>query len=133
MIGLSGYNIVTTDNSSSNSGSTVMYIYEGVEFVERPDLKVTNSECESNFIEVITDYKSIIIGTIYRHPDKNVQMFMDVVYEKLGPIYSTPQKYSLIFVVNININTYRNETQGMINYKNLLETMGCKNKPCRLD
>ena len=63
---------------------------EGIEYVRRNDLSVFNQDIESQFVEITNVRsscgKSIIVGVIYRPPDKDVHKFtltMCSILEKL--------------------------------------------------
>ena len=74
-----------------------MYIRNGIDFFQRNDLNIYKSrELESIFIEILNPKgKNTIIGTIYRHPCMDQELFLDEfmkpLCDKLGvenkPIY----------------------------------------------
>ena len=58
--------------SKSGKGGTAIFISNNVEAMERCDLKISDLEFESTWVEIKNDKrKNIIIGWIYRHPHHN--------------------------------------------------------------
>ena len=77
------------DLINSSYGGTGIFISDKLNFKRRDDLSmIRNEELESTFVEIsIPNRKSIICGTIYRHPKMNLELFnndfLDPMLEKI--------------------------------------------------
>ena len=87
---IDGYSHVLDYRYDRAGGGVSLFMNEGVEYVRRNDLSVFNQDIETLFVEMTNVRsscgKSIIIGDIYRPPDKDVHEFtltMCSILEKL--------------------------------------------------
>ena len=82
-INLTGYHTPYCKNTEANKGGTLLYVNQELNYKPREDLELYQSnDLESSFIEIIYQKESNdIIGVIYRHPNMDVNNFID---EKLG-------------------------------------------------
>ena len=76
-ISIEGYQTPVGTPTEATKGGVLMYIKEGINYKPRPDLNIYKSkELESYFVEVVNSSGSNnIIGTIYRHPSMNPDIF----------------------------------------------------------
>ena len=87
---IDGYSHVYDYRHERAGGGVSLFMKEGIEYVRRNDLSVFNQDIESLFVEMTNVRsscdKSIIVGVIYRSPDKDVHEFtltMCSILEKL--------------------------------------------------
>ena len=73
-----GYNRVLK-NRAERGGGVVIFVDDKLAFKQRPDFNsFANTNFECVFIEITdTILKNIIIGTVYRPPDTNLDIFMN--------------------------------------------------------
>ena len=72
MYNISGYDFIYRNRTNSNRGGVAMYIKDGFEYCERPDICINvDGEFKSLFIEIKSVEYKILLGDIYRIPDTN--------------------------------------------------------------
>ena len=127
-IEIPGYKFVKTYTKLAFGGSGI-YIAEGVSYTKRKDLKFRIDDCETTFIELTTPgkQKNIIVAAIYRHPhDSNLDSFFAKFSSVLENIAN---KYDIILMGDLNIDVLsQNKENSVIQYKNMLLSLGLKNK-----
>ena len=86
---LDGYELFSTP-SYSNKGGTGIYIKNKYDFIEREDIKISNANFESTWIEIKNkNCKNVIVGSIYRHPHDTLDIYnsfleyIEVTFNKL--------------------------------------------------
>ena len=80
---LPGYSFIEQHRRERTGGGVGLFIKEGIHYFERPDLKYSDDNLESVFIEVDKDSfllgKAIVIGVIYRPPGTEINVFNKVL------------------------------------------------------
>ena len=78
-IDIDGYQSPVGTPTESSKGGVLIYVKNDINFFPRPDLDIYKSrELESYFIEVLNPKgKNTIIGTMYRHPCMDQNLFLD--------------------------------------------------------
>ena len=95
--------------TESSAGGTLLYIANHLSYKSRNDLNIyKKSELESTFIEVINSQKSnIIIGSIYRHPSRDLDDFNKNILNKLlEKVLKEDKSVYLLGDFNINLLSY---------------------------
>ena len=73
---LDNYDMIRTDRALGRGGGVAIYVSNQFNFRRRPDLHVEGAE--DIFIEIDSDTeKNVIIGVIYRPPNKPIDSFLD--------------------------------------------------------
>ena len=99
-IQIPGYSCVRSDRLHKTGGGTMAYVRDGIPYRLRPDLGA--SLPESCVIEISRPKcKKLIIWTIYRAPDSNLETFIQDLNTSLS---SVPVKTELILLGDFNIN-----------------------------
>ena len=116
-INLRNYAIEFTPTESS-AGGTLLYIASHLSYKPRPDLNIYKAnQLESTFVEIINPKKSnIVIGCLYKHPNKDVLDFKNNYLSQVFEIVSKERK--LVFLLgdfNINLLNY-NDHQPTNNF-----------------
>ena len=108
-IQLDGYTFTHNCRSERNGGGVGIYVNNSSSFKQRKDLDVFNSEImESIFIEIIRPKQSnIIIGTIYRPPDSDIQLFIDNLANLLAKISNEQKICYLMGDFNLDLIKYQ--------------------------
>ena len=93
--------------TNKGGGGVSIFIKNGIEYCERPDLKIQDKNLETLFIEIqkgqLGNESSIIIGVIYRPPDTNVDTVNDLLSDVLGRIKTENKSSYLLGDYNINL------------------------------
>jgi hypothetical protein len=101
-ISLLGYTFISQP-SNSFAGGVGFYIKEAVNYNIREDLRIVSQEMESLWIEIDNHKnKNIICGVIYRHPNSNLDSFLEQFYSVLDTI--TTESKLCIIMGDFNIN-----------------------------
>ena len=95
-IKIAGYNFVHADRVGKRGGGVGILIANCIKFKERNDIKLDSQECESCFIEVQTKNKPLIIGSIYRPPNSNIDAFVSEMECLLKKIKLEKNKHIII-------------------------------------
>ena len=79
---------------------------------------------EDIWIEItLPNNKKVIIGTIYRHPNHNINLFLNKLEKTMDKFNRNECTYYIC--VDINIDLKKNSSE-ILNYKNTLYSYGCK-------
>ena len=103
---LQGYNCLHKFRKRKRGGGVSLYIENGIDFINRPDLGYFDSEMESLFIENEGgNFKlsnNIIIAVIYRMPNTSLDIFND----RIGNIMNimTRENKLCYFLGDLNID-----------------------------
>ena len=73
---LPGYNF-TNENSQTQAGGVGAYINNNLKYVQRRDLQFKMHGCEKTWLEILGKRQKIIIGIVYRHPQYNIDDFLN--------------------------------------------------------
>ena len=127
LIQLENYSIVHNDSETS-FGGTAIYISTNLSFKVRKDLDINiPGECEASFVELHTSdssfKRSVVLGSIYRHPHNNFNDFYEQFFETISNIDpNTP----IILAGDMNINVSSASLQSL-QYKNNIISCGLRN------
>jgi exonuclease III len=102
---LDGYTFVSKNRNHKNGGGVGMYVSNKLNFKMRPDLSVSETDIiESIFVEITSTIgKNIIIGTIYRPPNGNFEIFETKLNDVLYSINKTSKNAYLMGDFNIDL------------------------------
>ena len=120
-VNLAGYNIHSQPTKSSNGGVT-MYVKSSLNYKVREDLSVTKAEFEMICIELLNRAsKNTLCFCTYRHPNTDVQVFLDHMYNVLQK--STKERKDIFFMGDFNLNLLNYDTHSETNdFVNLMMT-----------
>ena len=106
---IEGYNFIHKCRSSKAGGGVGIYIKSDVVFKQRPDLDFYDSDIlESIFVEILRPNQSnIVIGTIYRQPNTNVDLFNTKLNELLAKLGREQKLCYLMGDFNIDFLNYQ--------------------------
>ena len=118
-VNISGYKFVSNHRKNKIGGGTGLYIQDSLEYKLCSDCIISDPETmESLFVEIqIPSGKNIIVGTIYRPPNQNVEAFLDK-FSSIMSIISKDNKHCyLMGDFNLNLFQYENHipTQEFMN------------------
>ena len=102
---LDDYTFVSKNRNHKNGGEVGMYVSNKPNFKMRPDLSVSETGIiESIFVEITSTIgKNIIIGTIYRPPNGNFEIFETKLNDVLYSINKTSKIAYLMRDFNIDL------------------------------
>ena len=99
---LQGYSFIHADSSSACGGVGV-FIRENIEYSVRNDLNLNTQGCEDIWFEIKVRaespdasrdrYEKVVIGTIYRHPSAQYQLFTENLCTSIEILNRTKTKY----------------------------------------
>ena len=102
-----GYNHVYKYREKKSGGGVSMYIKESLHNTSREDLSIFNDIIKSVFIEIQKDNfntpHNILIGTIYRPPNKDIKLFIDYLTQILLSVKKENQSVYLMGDFNLNL------------------------------
>ena len=79
LFAIHGYNVVEKHRQNRSGGGVALFIKDNIEYTIRSELSTFNDQLESVFIEInkdaLTTDKNIVIGVIYRIPNRNLKDF----------------------------------------------------------
>lgn len=114
---LPGYHFLSQP-SLSNAGGTGFYIQNHLNFSVRSDLSKTESGFEALWIEVLNEKQSnLLCGTIYRHPNGNIDEFLEYLNTALEKTNSENKPCVIMGDFNLNLLKFEshNETDSFLN------------------
>ena len=120
LFNLDGYTFYHNDRQGRKGGGVALLVNDLFDVKVRNDIHLPNDLCESLFIEIVlTNSKNIIVGVIYRDPNKSIHDFnnyMNTCLEELSP------ENKHIFIMgdyNINLLNY-NSIQCINDFMNVI-------------
>ena len=94
-VNIPGYDFISKP-SLSNAGGVGFYVKNSVTFTVLSEMSVTKEDFEALWIEINCEGQSnLICGVVYRHPNGNLDNFMDYIKKIIEKIHHQ-NKYSLI-------------------------------------
>ena len=110
-VNIPGYNLISNHQQHSNGGGTALLVHEGIIHKRRRDLDIFDEKIlESVFIETISKSgKKIIIGSIYRPPNVNPNLFITTVMELTSKL-KLEQKSDIILGMDHNLDLLKLNT-----------------------
>ena len=112
-----GYHFLSQP-SLSNAGGTGFYIQNHLNFSVRSDLSKTESGFEALWIEVLNEKQSnLLCGTIYRHPNGNIDEFLEYLNTALEKTNSENKPCVIMGDFNLDLLKFEshNETDSFLN------------------
>ena len=132
MFHLQDYEFLRADRSHGKGGGVGIYIHNKLKFKLRPDLHISGSE--DIFIEIINSKsKNIIVGTIYRPPNNEIDLFLHDIDEGLHKILQENKNVYLMGDYNIDLLTTTQHNN--LRFMNILHSNAFYphiNKPTRI-
>ena len=101
---LEGYNCLHKFRKEKRGGDVSLYVENGIDFINRPDLEYFDSEMESLFIAEGSSFNlssNIVIAVICRMPNTSIDIFNDRVASILNTI--TRENKLCYFLGDLNI------------------------------
>ena len=139
---IEGYNFEYV-NSSTSCGGVGIFISNLFTYNVRPDLSLNLNDCEDIWIELKSsidktvtsnNHENVIIGVVYRHPNRKYDLFSDKFSAALDKLNKTKHNYFICGDFNIDLMKY-NIANNVTNYLNNIDLVGCTtfiDKPTRV-
>ena len=131
LVNIPNYELIF-DNSPTNAGGVAIYIKKDFFEFEVKDLKLDMPGCESLFLEINMNNKSanntgktLLLGSVYRHPKSNTSLFIEKLCDVLEK-YTECNTPVAIFG-DINIDVSKTSSDNVKRYTNSLSCIGCEN------
>ena len=109
---MSGYTLLSKTRSHKRGGGVGLYISDRLNYKTRDDLIAVTEECpfEWLFIEAEVGNNAIVIGTVYKPPDTNVNIFNEHFNDLLRKMSNERKK--CIIMADFNIDLLKIDTNG---------------------
>ena len=133
---LTGYKFEGCPTATS-AGGVGIYIHEDIGYNVREDLKLNVENCEDVWVELILkgsaprkntncrNDKTLVIGIIYRHPDRKYEDFSEKLCDIIEKLNQTRKDFVIMGDVNINLMKY-NLANDVTNYLQSIRSAGCQ-------
>ena len=129
---LPGYNMINNCRESRGGGVSIL-LEQGISYKERKDLWLINDDIECVFVEAYLT-KKVLIGVVYRPPDRPIRNLNDQLKPMLDAIYNLKLPCYLLGDLNINLLNYETHPDTA-EYLNLLYShnfLPIINRPTRI-
>ena len=107
LFSLSGYNHICNYRTKRLGGGVSLYVKQTLKYQRLSDLEIFNEDLETIFIEIPKDVigskSNIIVGIIYRPPDKDITQFNDYIINILSQFKQTNKVIYIMGDFNINL------------------------------
>ena len=111
-ININGYQTPVGVPTEASKGGVLVYVKNGLTFCQRDDLNMYKpKELESTFIEILDSRgKNTIVGSIYRHPCMDQNLFIDDFLKPLcEKLQGENKKYYLAGDYNFDLSNLKHE------------------------
>ena len=117
-----GYSF-TFQPSLSNAGGVGIYIKEDHLFTTRPDITITTNDFDTLWVEMQNGaQRNMICGVIYRHPNGNIQNFMDYLNSTIDKIHRENKFCITCILGDFNLDLLKLDSHP--DTENFLNTLG---------
>ena len=121
---LEGYQCVHSYRYNRKGGGVTMYIKDNIQFNLRQDLEIRNCDVDNVFIEFNGKHfgfsHNVVVGTIYRPPNTNLQQFNDNLNELLDSLKSERKICYILGDFNINLMNCESHCDTNIFFNSLI-------------
>ena len=102
-VNIPGYDFISQP-SLSNAGGVGFYIKNNLTFAVLSELSVTEADFEALWIEINCDGQcNLICGVVYRHPNGNLDNFMDYINKTIEKVHLQTKNSLIIRDFNIDL------------------------------
>lgn len=107
LFNMDGYTFYHSDREGRKGGGVALLVNDSFDVKVRKDIQLPDNICESLFIEILlTNARNIIVGIIYRDPNKPICEFTNHINECLEEISSEHKNVYIMGDYNINLLNY---------------------------
>ena len=106
-INILGYTYYGEPRQNRKGGSVGFLVNNRLLFKKRPDLHTSNEEVENSFIDIKGKKKSIVMGVLYRPPNRDEKVFLKYYFELITRI---DKNKSLILGMDHNLDLLKHHT-----------------------
>ena len=110
---LHDYQHICKYRQHKKGGGVSLFVKKQFRYNERADVGVFNSDIESIFIELHIENENIIIGTVYRPPNTNIDTFLE---EMSTMLYKCNKEKKKIYILgDYNLDLLKHDTHNPTN------------------
>ena len=134
-IDIEGYDFVHVKSKYGRAGGVAVYINVQIKFSQVQYFDFCGSETIWIKLRLSKNNKSLLIGTIYRHPKENMNNFIEDFSECLEKLASEDTTFYILGDINININESSKEALLVKKYTHAIISSGAVSlitKPTRV-
>ena len=137
-VSLQGYQFERND-SELLKGGVGLYINNDLDYKIRNDLKLNVYCCEDLWVDISLkgnnnqskkNKESLVIGVIYRHPNRSYSSFSKILCQKIEKLNKDKKNFMIVGDFNINLLKYK-LVRNVTDYVNKIRSCGC-NVHCNL-
>ena len=108
---LPGYNFISRRKSQTQAGGVGAHIKNNLKYLQRRDIQFKMCGCENIWFELLGKRQKIIIGIVYRHPQYNIDEFLQSCSETTAKIAKNNCAYYVLGDININLLNATNDNR----------------------
>ena len=107
LFNMDGYTFYHSDREGRKGGGVALLVNDSFDVKVHKDIQLPDNICESLFIEILlTNARNIIVGIIYRDPNKPICEFTNHINECLEEISSEHKNVYIMGDYNVNLLNY---------------------------
>ena len=136
---------VNSKSTKNHVGGVGVYLSDQLDYTIRDDLSMNLYNCEDIWLDLKIKssrssksnepyYENLVLGVIYRHPDKRYSAFSESLRQSLHKLNESKSNYILVGDFNIDADKY-NIASYATDFLNFTHSLGCNmfiNKPTRV-
>lgn len=130
-----GYEFYRKDSNTA-AGGVGIYVNSDFDVTERNDLNLNQNDCEDLWIQIkISEYKPVVVASIYRHPRHNFENFQYALLHSVEKLNQHNTTYYLLGDFNLNLLLH-DRNDKIKHYVDLLNCYDCRyilTKPTRIN
>ena len=98
------YHPIEKANGDTQNAGAALYVKKSLNYIRRDDItgKCNLAHTESLFVDIDSEKQNILVGVLYRHPNKKIHEFIDSLKELLSEL--SKEKKAIIIMGDFNIN-----------------------------
>ena len=121
---IEGYNLVHVKPKYGQAGGVAVYTTVRLRFAQMNSFPLHDSESIWLKVQHQNDSKTFVIGTIYRHPQESVDLFVEHFSQCLEKLTNDNSTFYILGDINININKGAFESSQAKKYTNPITSSG---------
>ena len=123
-IDICGYNLIQAKSNYGQAGGVEVYTNVRLRFAQMKSFLIHGSESIWLKVRHQESTKTLVIGTVYRHPKENVNRFVEDFSECLEKLTSVNSTFYILGDINININKSSLESSPAKKYTDAITSSG---------
>ena len=110
-------------NAKTRTGGSAIYVTDNMKCQQLSEIKIKTSGCEDVWVEINPGKKSLVVGSVYRHPHNDNESFEDAFVNEIKS-FKANQNYVVLGDYNINYDKVM-LSRATADYINHIASLGC--------